>query len=212
MKCFDILKIRLPHSLSSQKCLLNYVWICNWFHSLEVPFRKKLFANKFFPGTSHSHPMMPHPCHGWEVSGFPQSAGACLDSWFPWVPPWYLLSELTAGLPSVCVTHSLKVRHEAQHWHRCSFVALTIKVQFMECGHRCLCGGSSGCFYRDIGGVAGMWRSERREQDRIPLITGIYVSARRRTSFTWVENEVCQSREGLLTWLKLTFFILSSPV
>lgn len=78
-------------------------------HSLELPFLSKLFTNKCSPGTSHSHPIMPHPCCNWRVSGSPQSGGACFDSWFPWVPP--------DGLPSVCVTHSMKISQEAQHWH-----------------------------------------------------------------------------------------------
>lgn len=115
-------------------------------HSLEVPFLSKLFTNKCFPGTSHSHSMMPHPCHNERYQGLHKVVEG---AWIPGFPESHLgivIAELMAGLPSVCVTHSLKVRHEAQHWHCCSFVVLKIKVKFMENGHRSWCGGSSGCF------------------------------------------------------------------
>lgn len=81
-------------------------------HSLEVPFLSKLFTNKCFPGTSHSHSMMPHPCHNWEVSGSPQSGGGCLDSWFPWVPPWHS-DRRTHGRPAFSLYHPLP---EGQAW------------------------------------------------------------------------------------------------
>lgn len=125
MKWFDILKIPLPHLLSRQKCLLNRVWICNWFHSPKAPFLGKLVTREYLPSTSHSHPRrMPHPCHPCEFSGYPQSSGACLGSWFPQDSLAASDPGLMAGPPSVHDTLSLEVRHEAQRWYSCSFVAL----------------------------------------------------------------------------------------